>query len=273
MPFPYLLAAIDLDGTLLGPDQAISPANLAALEALQARGVQIMIASGRRYQNSVRLYRRLRLTGPIISCQGALVIHPQTEEIFEEHYIPPALASELIRDGEAAGFSVVYYHRQRLIAARRNAMIELYESRIDEFTELVPDLHSLGGADALKIVWYGEPAALLAARPGIEAKFRARVDVLSTDAENLEFMAPGIDKAVGLRAVVNHYGIPLDRTLAFGDGENDVSMLRLAGLGVAMDGGAALARTAAKLIAPAGPPETSFARAVDAVFQRTDSAP
>lgn len=268
MTFPFLLAAVDLDGTLLGPAQGVSPENAAALAGLQARGVTVAIASGRRYQNSMRLHRSLGLKGPIISCQGALVIDPETDEVFEEHFLPPPLASELVADGEARGYTVIYYHRRRLCVARRDHWIELYESRIAERAEIVPDLRSLEGAEALKIVWYGEPAEVCAARPGVEEKYRGRADVISTDPENLEFMLAGIDKGVGLRAVIKHYDVPLERTVAFGDGENDVPMLRLAGFGVAMDGGSEVARRAAKLVAPAGPPETSFARAVAAVFER-----
>lgn len=268
MTFPFQLAAVDLDGTLLGPDHEVSPENAAALARLQARGVIVAIASGRRYQNSMRLHRSLGLKGPIISCQGALVIDPETEEVFEEHFLPPALASELVADGESRGYSVIYYHRRRLCVARRDHWIELYESRIGEKAEVISDLHSLEGAEALKVVWYGEPADVQAARSGIEAKYRNRADVIATDPENLEFMLAGIDKGVGLRAVIKHYGMQIERTLAFGDSENDVPMLRLAGLGVAMDGGTEIALKAAGLIGPAGPPETSFARAVNAVFER-----
>lgn len=268
MPFPFDLAAVDLDGTLLGPDHEVSPENAAALAELQARGVIVAIASGRRYQNSRRLHRSLGLQGPIISCQGALVIDPETEEVFEEHFLPAPLASELIADGESRGYSVIYYHRSRLCVARRDHWVELYESRIGEPVEIVSDLRTLGGAEALKIVWYGEPADVLAARPGVEARYRGRADAISTDPENLEFMLAGIDKGVGLRAVIKHHGLSLERTLAFGDSENDLPMLRLAGLGVAMAGGTDAARQAAGLIGPPGPPETSFARAVAAVLAR-----
>ena len=61
-------------------------------------------------------------------------------------------------------------------------------------------------------------------------------------------------------------------TLAFGDGENDAPMLLWAGLGVAVDGSDEAAKAAAGLVGPDGAKETRFARAVDAVFARTDFA-
>src|SRR5260221_880834 len=71
--FPFRLAAIDLDGTLLVPDKTISPENIAAVDRLHQNGVTVIIASGRRHQNSVRLQLQLRLNGPIIACQGGLI--------------------------------------------------------------------------------------------------------------------------------------------------------------------------------------------------------
>ena len=56
------------------------------------------------------------------------------------------------------------------------------------------------------------------------------------------------------------------RTLAFGDGNNDVELLRWAGCSFAMHHGRTSAREAARHVSPAGPPETAFARAVDRAF-------
>jgi Cof subfamily protein (haloacid dehalogenase superfamily) len=267
-PFPYRLAAVDLDGTLLGPDKRVSADNLRAVRRLQERGARIVIASGRRYQNSLQIYRELGLDGPIIACQGALVIDPATSAVLESHPLPPALAAELVTSGQRHGSTIFYYHRDHIYTGPRNHWTDLYASRLGEEPEYHPDLESLRGADALKIVWYGEPTAMSAMRPGLEAMYDGRLSLLSTERENLEFMLPGIDKATGLRAIVAHYGLPLEATLAFGDGENDAPMLRLAGLGVAMDCGNDFAHSAADLIGPEGDPETSFARAVEAVFQR-----
>ncbi|MBV9392611.1 MAG: HAD hydrolase family protein, partial [Verrucomicrobia bacterium] len=85
--FIYRLAAIDLDGTLLGPDKTISPENRAAVDRLHKRGVKIIIASGRRHQNSIRFQRELDLTGPIIACQGGLIRDGITGQIVESHLL------------------------------------------------------------------------------------------------------------------------------------------------------------------------------------------
>jgi hydroxymethylpyrimidine pyrophosphatase-like HAD family hydrolase len=87
-----------------------------------------------------------------------------------------------------------------------------------------------------------------------------------TNPELLEFFSPAANKAIGAQTLVRKLGISTEETLAFGDGNNDVELLRWAGLSVAMNHGRQSAREAARLISPPGPPESAFARAVDLAF-------
>ncbi len=269
--FPYRLAAADLDGTLLGPKKEISQANIAAVAALRKHGARVVVASGRRHQNSLRFYRQLGFDGLMISCAGALVKNPDTGETVREVLLTAELAAELVANGQASGYTVIYYHRDHLYIGARNRWTELYESRVGEKAELFPgNLNDLRGEGALKIAWYDEPDALRPERQRLEEKYGEKLRVLSTDPENLEFSAPGANKADALAAVAKFYGVPRSATLAFGDGENDAPMLAWAGLGVAMDGSNDQAQAAADLVGPGGAPDESFARAVAAVFEQTD---
>lgn len=267
--FPYRLAASDLDGTLLGPDHAIGPENLAAVRRLQAAGCRFVLASGRRHQNSLRFHRQLGLDTPLMSCAGALVQDPATGETLREVLLPPDLADELVAEGQRRGLAVIYYHREHLFIERRDRWTDLYEGRVGERAELCPDLRTLGDQTALKIVWYGEALALEAQRRELEDAYRGRLVLMSTHREDIEFLAPGADKAAALACVCAHLGVKQAETVTFGDGENDAPMLAWAGLGVAMDGGNAFAKAAARLVSPPGPPAGSFARGVDAVFRST----
>jgi Cof subfamily protein (haloacid dehalogenase superfamily) len=264
---PYRLAATDLDGTLLGPNKEISPENLKAVQRLRAAGLQIILASGRRHQNSIRFQRQLDLKGPIIACQGGLIRDGETGDVLEAHFIPPTLVRELVRIGTETGLQVIYYHLDHLyIGAAHDRWLDLYESRVGEKPDALASLEQLNGQRALKLVWYGDPNVLHPLRPGLESQFAGGVDILSTENENLEFMPPGINKATALAKVTGKLGIEAREVVTFGDGENDVAMLRWAGLGVAMNHGSSSAKAAAKLVSPAGTPDTAFARAVDEIF-------
>jgi hydroxymethylpyrimidine pyrophosphatase-like HAD family hydrolase len=137
---------------------------------------------------------------------------------------------------------------------------------VGERAETLHDLSELDGRRALKIVWYGDPVVLKNVRPEIAERYHGKVDVLSTESENLEFMPRGVNKAAALEKVAREFGVPREQVLAFGDAENDLQMLAWAGMGVAMRHGNPLAIAAARMVSPPGPPETAFARAVEALF-------
>jgi Cof subfamily protein (haloacid dehalogenase superfamily) len=264
----FRLAAVDLDGTLLGPNKQIGPENAAAVQRLRDNGVTVIIASGRRHQNSVRFQRQLGLTGPIIACQGGLIRDGESGNVVEAHFLPQSVTRQIISDAEKNDIQTIYYHLDHLyVAERHNRWIDLYESRVGERAEILPDLEQLEGRRALKLVWYGDPAVLAKVRMEMSASYSDKVDVLSTEQENLEFMPRGISKATALAKVAEEYKVPQEEVLAFGDGENDVAMLSWAGMGVAMGHGNQAAIKAAKRVSPPGPPESAFARAVDTLFE------
>jgi Cof subfamily protein (haloacid dehalogenase superfamily) len=265
--FPYRLAAVDLDGTLLGPDKTISDENAAAVQCLRENGVTVIIASGRRHQNSIRFQRQLGLHGPIIACQGGLIRDGDSGNVVEAHFLPQGVAVSILDEADKRDLQSIYYHLDHLyVPERNNRWIDLYESRVGERAELLPDLRQLEGRRALKIIWYGDPELLARTRPEMLARYAGKVDVLSTERENLEFMPRGVNKATALAKVAAQFEVKQEEVLAFGDGENDVPMLSWAGVGVAMRHGNAAAIAVAERVSPPGPPETAFARAVDEVI-------
>jgi len=266
--FSFRLAAVDLDGTLLGPDKQIGPENAAAVQRLRDNRVTVIIASGRRHQNSVRFQRQLGLTGPIIACQGGLIRDGESGNVVEAHFLPQNVTRDIISDAEKNDIQTIYYHLDHLyVAERHDRWVDLYESRVGERAEPLPELEQLDGRRALKLVWYGDPVVLAKVRPEMVGRYSEKADVFSTEHENLEFMPRGINKATALAKVAGEYGVRREEVLAFGDGENDVAMLCWAGLGVAMGHGNQAAIKVAKQVSPPGPPGSAFARAVDALFQ------
>lgn len=265
--FPFRLAAIDLDNTLLGPDKQISEANAAAVQALRDRGVHIVLASGRRHENMLRFHQQLGLRGPIVSAQGALVKDAETGEILHQQTVPANLAAEIVANGPTHGMTIIYYRSDGVHVRDRNEWTDLYQRRAGETVIVHGDLSDLAGDRPQKVIWCGPPEQVTALFDPMQQHYAGRLDLIITDPEFLEFTATGVHKAVGLSAVAQRYGITPAQVLAFGDGNNDVTMLQWAGLGVAMSHARPSAHAVADLIAPPGNPETDFARAVDAVLK------
>ena len=258
----FRLAAIDLDDTLLGPDRQVSAANAIAVRELRERGIRIVLASGRRHENMIGFHRQLSLDGLIVSSQGALVRNAETDAILHQHLMPAPLATEIVLEAAACDATLLYYHLDAIYTGKRNRLTDIYQSRgKDEIVE-IGDITKLVGESPLKIIWMDDPNPTANRFRAMSQRYSGVLEMVITSPEYLEFMACGITKATGLAAVADHYAIAPESALAFGDANNDVTMLQWAGLGVAMNVSSPSVRAVAKMIAPPGAPAESLARAV-----------
>src|SRR5690348_11941715 len=140
MPFPYRLAAIDLDDTLLGPDHMISARNASAVRAIASRGVHCVIASGRMHEATTRFAEQLGLDAPIISYNGAMVRRPRTGEVWQHLRAPAKPAAEIVRYCATHGHHLNYYLNDHLYVAQRGAWAEFYMSQTGSPMEVVGEL-------------------------------------------------------------------------------------------------------------------------------------
>lgn len=261
--FPYRLAAIDIDDTLVGPDRIISDANRKAIARLRALDVHIVLASGRSHANMVPFHRELGLDSPLISANGALVREVASGEVWFEHGIPPELLPDLINSGRERGFSVLLYGLNGVYVDRRTPFTEYDQSRNEDIQVLVDDLLRVPADSVHKVIWMAEPAEIDATVTSQAEKYAGHLTVTHTDPPYLEFMPPGINKSTGLAAVAAHYLVEPTHVVAFGDGNNDVLMLRWAGMGIAMSHAKPAAKAAADFTVADAPVTESLARGIE----------
>jgi Cof subfamily protein (haloacid dehalogenase superfamily) len=277
-PPRFLLAAVDIDDTLVGSDGIISPTNAKAVTELLARGTRVVLASGRSHTNMLPFHRALGLPrGPVISAQGAVVQDSDTGAVRFSHAIAAAEVADVTRDGRARGFAVQHYRPAGIHVDQRTRWTEYDQARNSEPHVRVADLLASGergGAphDVVKIIWLGDPDAITGAVAEAHACHDARLAVTRTDPPYLEFSAPNVNKATALAEVADALGVARAQVVAFGDGNNDAPMLAWAGLGVAMPHAAAAARAAADVVGPDGDPETALARAIALVLSAPPAA-
>lgn len=261
VPFPYRLAAIDLDGTLLGPDSAIGQANLKAVRRLQQAGVTVILASGRQHESMIKYQNELELTGPVVSCQGALVKDPKTDKVIFLEPLTKSAERRVLAEADMHGATVFYYHSEGIFARQKNQWTALYEKLTGRQLNWVETFESFDQGTTYKIIWMHNEERIAALQ---EVYYRQTMDefyVVRTMPEALEFLSPQANKAVGVEAVAQLFDIPRSAVIAFGDADNDIPMLSWSGLGIAMSHATDGAKAAAHIQAPAGAPETSFARA------------
>ena len=268
LDFPFRLAAIDIDDTLVGRDKRIGAANRAAVGRLRRLGCRVVLASGRRHDNMLPFYRELGLDDFVVSCQGAVARHGVTGEVVHEALVTPDEGGEIVAEGHERGFSVMYWAGDGVFARQRSRWIDRYRADCQGDPVTLLDVESLAsrGVPAEKVIWGAEPQVIAAIEPELRRRYDGRLGVMITDDCFLEFTSPAATKAAGVAAAAARHGVDRRLVLAFGDGNNDVSMLRWAGLGVAMFHGRPAAHAAAKAVASEGDPESGLARAIDAVI-------
>jgi len=255
------LAFIDLDGTLLGPDKQVSRANFEALQLLRDAGFATVPASGRHHLNILPFHERVGNLEWSVSSQGAVVKHAATGEQLYEITIPEVDALALYEAARLAGLALIVYHRDGAFIEAESEWTRHY-ARNANWTPRRANLALLAAEGVQKIVLTNAPEIVEKMRGDLVRVFGDRLYVVVSDDELLEFLSPCANKARGAEALANHLGVAREDTMAFGDGNNDVEILRWAAISVAMDHGRPAARESAKRITPPGTKETAFARAV-----------
>jgi Cof subfamily protein (haloacid dehalogenase superfamily) len=272
MPFPYRLAAIDLDETLLGRDRAVSPRNAAALQRLATAGVRVVIASGRMFANTHCFCGPIGLQDPVISYNGALANWPSRHETIHHLQVPADVAREFVELAQVGGHNLNFYLDDRLYVERLTEWSDLYHSRTGSHFHPVGDLRQFQGAQPTKMIIVAAPATVSRLAGELAPRFAGRARLLVSEAEYLEILPLGVDKAMALEAVGRRLCIAPHEMLAVGDGANDVGMLRYAGLGVAVGNASPSAREAAdRMTAPNY--EDGVAAIIDQLFEEAGDGP
>jgi Cof subfamily protein (haloacid dehalogenase superfamily) len=261
------LAAIDLDGTLLDAEAQMSAANGAAVRRLMRAGLHVVLASGRHYLNMRRYAAAVPGIEWLVSCQGAEVSSVERTTTLATHFLPGPAVAKAIEAGRSLGFTPLAYRFDGVFTdSTENDDLAFYTALAG-----TPPVRcgspGLVVGDAFKVLWVGAPDHILRGRE-LNPLTLGGIETVQTHARILEIMPAGVTKASGLSILAQQLGISADEVVAFGDGENDISMFDWAGLSIAMPHGWRAALEHATSTAPAGPADTAFARAVDLALSR-----
>ena len=261
----FKLAAIDLDGTLLGPDQEISPENVRAVRRLQQAGLRVVLASGRHYQNMRRYADALPGVQWIVSCQGGESADVTRSTVLNREFLPLTVTRQILELSHGLGFGAVVYTVDGILTATDwNADLEFYSDLSGRRPQQLPAPRLLD-QPVFKIIWMAAPDMLTKAHA--QTTLPPDIQMVRTHDRLLEIMPAAVTKASGLQRITARLGMDASEVLAFGDGDNDVPMFEWAGASFAMAHGWPSALQAATHITAAGPLETALARGVNHAFQ------
>jgi Cof subfamily protein (haloacid dehalogenase superfamily) len=248
MFFPEL-CAIDIDGTLVGPDRTISEKNKIAIAEYVRSGGRVILASGRMHSSMLRYCLELELPRDniVLSYNGAMAMTVGDIKLFEKP-VPADLASDIVAYCRDNGLHLNFYYDDHLYVRELNKWSKLYLERTGSVPIAIGDLANLSSKAPSKLLIIDEKVILDPLVAVFKQRFGDKLYITKTDDEYLEFMKAGVDKGTGLRSVCEALGIDQRTSAAFGDSYNDVQMIEWAGQGIAMSNGREAARVAADKI-------------------------
>lgn len=279
---PYRLIALDLDGTTLAPDGQVRPRVVAAIEAAASRGVIVALATGRRLESARPIAHLLRVSYLILT-DGTVIYDLARDRALREDCFTPELQRRAIDLIRAAGLPPVLFESPAAGSRVLVGPAELDNPETVEFVRRREGIIRLPLAELARvprvvaILGMGDEAVVesLAARCD-DASCYAMTFWRPTSAgytrPTVALGPPGTSKGHALHWLADHLGIAPAETLAIGDHLNDISMLTMAGLGVAMGNALPEVKAAASAVV-AGHAEDGVAEALERWVLRPGDGP
>lgn len=234
------LIFMDIDGTLVSQDQQISPRTRTVVTELQQEGHQFYVATGRKYSSAIEVAQNLNDHTQVIASNGSVYsIH---ETLHKQRLSEDAIRFiyQTVTDYHLSlfffGEHTVFYTQQLPSYLKKNDRSRIGSSEEDFlFIDSLETLMSVSQRIINGIAIAEDPDAEAAL--GLVRKKLAESQLLSVSSShpnNLELIPLGVSKATAIQAVQKELVIPQKNVISFGDGLNDLEMLKFSGTGVAM---------------------------------------
>lgn len=236
--FPFRAIALDLDGTLTNHDKVVTPRTRQALLKAQEQGAIIILASGRPTYGIVPVAECLELEkrgGYILSYNGGNIVNAKTGEKLFSQFLPDAVIPILYKYAREHRYALLGYAGNEIITEMPDDQYVKEESRINKMNiRKVDNLLDALESHPTKLLMTGDPTDMIKAEEELVEILGEKMDIFRSAPFFLELVPKGIDKAQSLLRLLSKINLTPADLMAFGDGYNDLSMLKLAGVGVAM---------------------------------------
>lgn len=233
------LAAFDIDGTLFDEKKKeFPPSAVQALQLLQANHILAAAATGRPPASAAALHKVGIFPDYFVCSNGHLILDRERKILAEEGF-PPRLAQEVWDYCQANGLGLLWKYPDCTYVYREDP----------EFEKIFSKNKNLAPQERPRVV-YGDQTVHLTRAPNggclacsveelarFNAAFSGRCRAVDINGRSSDLLLWGVDKQTGLARLLEQIGVAPGECIAFGDNQNDLEMLRFAGIGVAMGNG------------------------------------
>ncbi len=229
----------DIDGTLLDDKKQVLQPVLNAINALKNNNVPVVLSTGRPELGINKVVKDFDLdnsNGFIVCYNGGKVISLKTKEVIFSKSLDIDLLEKIFDCAKSADLQPIIYSKTGILTDDISNEFVAIES---EVTGMPLELFD-GKFDSIdipvhKCLVVGPPSKITAAKDIFERELGDVVDAYTSAPIFLEVMPKGINKAVGINAVLEYCNLTKQQAVACGDGFNDVDMLKFVGMGIAME--------------------------------------
>lgn len=265
----YKILVLDLDGTLTNAKKEITPHTRNTLIKAQEQGLKIVLASGRPTYGIVPLADELRLgdyEGYILSYNGGQIIDWKTKEMMYENVLNPQIYPYLYECARKNGFTILSYKDEYIVSEDAGNPYVQHEAFLNRMSSItVPCFLDVIDFPVAKCLIVGNPEPLAVLEQEMKVELEGKLNVFRSEPFFLELVPNGIDKARSLAVLLEELKMKPEEMIAVGDGFNDLSMIKFAGLGVAMSNAQEVVRQEADYITLSNE-EDGVAAVVDKFF-------
>lgn len=255
----YELIALDMDDTLLRSDKTISDETIASFKKVRDTGKYVVICTGRPVSEIAPYDEQFSEMQYYICESGALVYDHFAKKPAARHTID-ASASEAIIDVISHedvmvqvmvnGASIVEGAKiPHMAHYQMGIYVSLYSAVAKKVDDIVPVIRDNAGSIEKINVYHTSREASIRTSESLASK-NLPIERIYAETASLELSPKGIHKGVGIADLSASLHIPIEKTIAVGDADNDIPMLKTAGLSLAVANANDHAKAAADLIIP-----------------------
>ena len=248
----FKIIALDIDGTLTDSRKEITSETKSRLISYQQSGGKIILASGRPTQGIIPYAEILELErfgGYILAYNGGCAIDCKTGGVLFRSELPLSVIPEICDVIKDYPVGINTYEGDTIIVGNNiNKYTEL-EAKINRMAlRYVDNFSQYVNFPVTKCLLQGEPEHILRLEKILSEKYAGKLGIFKSEPFFLEIVPEGVDKAKSIDRLIGSLGIKTEECIACGDGFNDISMIKYAGLGIAMSNASDTVKQAADYV-------------------------
>lgn len=236
------LLILDIDGTIAGHNNQVSPRVIQAIQGVKERGIRVAIATGRMFKSAKRFHEVITSDLPIIAYNGAWIQHPADNKVYRKLSVQPeiglAIFDYLSEEPWRSQLHIQIYHDDELYVAESNDQIDTYEERTGCKANLLKDLREIIEQSPTKLLAVCHQKNISQKLVSTVQKHYPVEQIYCTQSTEfyVEFTSPLATKGQAVKFLTEDtLGLQSENTMAIGDNFNDTEMLQYAGISIAME--------------------------------------